>query len=165
MLLTLAVTGTDGARGVPAAVNLDVDNLIQFTAPGQNAAPDITVTNDAGALRFYGCPALTVVPECAAIQFFGNEANVLGGQLFLDAGATDTGAIILRTAPSGGAIAERLRVTAQGQVGIGTNNPQEQLELTGNLRLPTAGIVKLGADRFLHAFGSLNPFVGGMPGT
>ena len=51
-----------------------------------------------------------------------------------------------------------------GNVGIGTTSPNEQLEMTGNLRLPattaTAGIIKMGADRFIHNYGSANTFVG-----
>ena len=49
-------------------------------------------------------------------------------------------------------------------VGIGTTTPNEQLEITGNLRLPTttstAGIIKVGADRFIHNYGTRNTFVG-----
>lgn len=49
-------------------------------------------------------------------------------------------------------------------VGIGTATPNEQLELTGNLRLPTTtatmGIIKSGANRFIHTFGTNNFFAG-----
>jgi hypothetical protein len=49
-------------------------------------------------------------------------------------------------------------------VGIGTTSPNEQLEITGNLRLPattaTAGIIKVGGDRFIHNYGYENTFVG-----
>ncbi len=49
-------------------------------------------------------------------------------------------------------------------LGIGTNNPQDQLELTENLRLPpttaTTGIIKSGANRFIHNFGASNFFAG-----
>jgi hypothetical protein len=51
-----------------------------------------------------------------------------------------------------------------GNVGIGTTSPNEQLEITGNLRLPattaTAGIIMVGADRFIHNYGYVNTFVG-----
>jgi len=51
-----------------------------------------------------------------------------------------------------------------GNVGIGTTTPNEQLELTGNLRLPpstaSAGVIKSGADRFIHNFGTNNFFAG-----
>jgi len=49
-------------------------------------------------------------------------------------------------------------------VGIGTSSPNEQLEMTGNLRLPTStasvGVIKAGADRFIHNYGINNTFVG-----
>lgn len=123
LLGAVALTGSDVARGAPASANFDVDNLIRFTSPGQNTPHDITVSNNQGGLRFFGCPTLTTTPECAAIQFFGNGANVFGGQLFLDAGATNNGALIFRTAPTGGDIGERMRVAANGNVGIGTTSP------------------------------------------
>jgi len=54
--------------------------------------------------------------------------------------------------------------TTSGNVGIGTAAPNEQLELTGNLRLPkstaTVGIIKSGADRFIHNVGAGNFFAG-----
>ncbi len=57
----------------------------------------------------------------------------------------------------------------QGPVGIGTTTPADQLELTGNLRLPatsaTAGIIKLGGHTFLHAFGTSNTFLGDSAGN
>ena len=50
------------------------------------------------------------------------------------------------------------------RLGIGTSSPNQQLEITGNLRLPattaTAGIFYRGADRFLHSFGTSNTFLG-----
>lgn len=52
-------------------------------------------------------------------------------------------------------------------VGIGTDAPNEKLEITGNIRLPlataTTGVIKLGPDRFLYsygAFGQFNTFLG-----
>jgi hypothetical protein len=51
-----------------------------------------------------------------------------------------------------------------GNVGIGTASPNDQLEITGNLRLPattaTTGIIKVGADRFIHNYGTGNTFIG-----
>jgi len=51
-----------------------------------------------------------------------------------------------------------------GNVGIGTTSPNEQLELTGNFRLPpstaSVGVIKSGANRFIHNFGTDNFFAG-----
>ena len=60
-------------------------------------------------------------------------------------------------------------VRDDGKVGIGTTIPNEQLEITGNLRLPkttaTTGIVFTGAERFLFNFGSFNTFLGERSGN
>ena len=49
-----------------------------------------------------------------------------------------------------------------GSVGIGTITPNEQLEITGNFRLPqstaTDGVIKSDGNRFIHNFGTDNFF-------
>jgi hypothetical protein len=131
------------AFGAPSLANLTADNAITFTSPGFNTAHDINVVDNAGALRFYGCPQLTTTPSCAAIQFFGNFANTFGGQMFLDSGAETNAAIILRTAGSGQTISERMRVTNTGKVGIGTSTPISSLQVVGDfVQIP----VYLGAN-------------------
>jgi hypothetical protein len=47
------------------------------------------------------------------------------------------------------------------RLGLGTNAPAEQLELTGNMRLSTAGAqMQFGTTRFIHNTGSMNTWVG-----
>jgi hypothetical protein len=49
------------------------------------------------------------------------------------------------------------------RLGIGTKTPNEQLEITGNFRLPVsgagAGVIMSGASRFIHNFGDNNTFL------
>jgi hypothetical protein len=135
IILVLGVAlfaGSDVARGAPSQANLTADNQLQFTSTGFNTPHDINVVDHAGALRFYACPTLTNPPNCAAIQFYGNDANVFGGQAFLDSGASPNAAVIFRTATGGNAINERMRVAANGNVGIGTQDPKSALQVVGN---------------------------------
>lgn len=57
----------------------------------------------------------------------------------------------------------------QGNVGIGTLTPSEQLELTGNLKLPattaTAGQIRQGDNTLIHTFGTANFFAGPSAGN
>jgi len=58
---------------------------------------------------------------------------------------------------------------ANKRIGIGTTSPNEQLELTGNLRLPastsTTGIIYAGSSPFIHNAGTRNNFMGQVCGN
>lgn len=83
---------------------------------------DIRLSSTAGGMRLVASPnALTSTPDGAAIQLFGTTSSSFG-QLYLDSGSANFSAIVLRTAPSASVIQERMRVTATGEVGIGTNS-------------------------------------------
>jgi len=53
-------------------------------------------------------------------------------------------------------------INPEGNVGIGTDSPNEQLEIAGNFRLPattaTTGIIMSDGNPFIHNFGSANFF-------
>ena len=104
---------------------LEVTGNVALT-DGSGVARDVHLTGNAGALRLFAAGSLTASPAGAAVQFFGNGSG-LTGQLYLDSGAHDGAAIIFRTAQNSGTIAERLRVTSGGNVGIGTASPQARL--------------------------------------
>ena len=61
-------------------------------------------------------------------------------------------------------LANSIMIETNNRIGIGTIAPNDQLELTGNLRLPVttaaAGILMAGASRFLHNYGTANTFLG-----
>ena len=115
--------------------NQVVDGDIIFTSPGQSStyARDIKLSDNFGGLRFIGADSLTTTPAGAAIQFFGNNASPFNGQLYLDSGALNTAALIFRTAETGGTITEQMRVTAAGNVGIGTSNPSYKLHVVSSI--------------------------------
>ena len=68
--------------------------------------------------------------------------------------------------PSIDSAAARLAITSAGNVGIGTNTPSQQLEITRNFRLPnstsTTGIIYSGNNRFIHNYGSTSNFFAGV---
>jgi hypothetical protein len=80
--------------------------------------------------------------------------------LYLDSGAHDSGAIILRTTGTGGSITERLRVNSTGNVGIGTSNPGVKLDIQGSVS--TFNGVALALTNFNA--GNTNPWVLGTGG-
>ncbi|MGB8509001.1 MAG: tail fiber domain-containing protein [Pyrinomonadaceae bacterium] len=130
----------------PSTVTV-VDEGITFTAPagGGTYYRDIHTSDNAGGLRFYSSPSLALAPTGAALQFWGNNSP-FPGQAFVDSGAQDNAAVIFRTAPSGSAVAERMRVSSNGNVGIGTSAPAERLEVAGNVKLSGANSKLIFAD-------------------
>lgn len=127
--------GAKGSKGFSPELfvseDLTVNGNIIFT-PSQQAMRDITVQTNFGGLRFYGAPfPLTNSPAAAAIQFWGNN-SLLPGQLYLDSGAHDSGAVIIRTTGTGGTITERMRVTSTGNIGIGVTGPVRLLHIGAN---------------------------------
>ncbi|MFL6863438.1 MAG: hypothetical protein ACJ8DZ_10590, partial [Allosphingosinicella sp.] len=133
---------------------------IVFSTPGTtNYLRDIHLSDNQGGLRFYGAATLGGSPAGADIQFFGNANALFPGQAFIDAGAVNTGAIILRSAPTGGIVTERMRITALGNVGIGTNAPSQKLEVNGNLKIAGMG------NGIMFPDGSILTSAAGTPGT
>ena len=87
----------------------------------------------------------------------GNSGTTAGTNFI---GTTDAVDWVVKTNNS-----ERMRILSDGNVGLGTASPNEQLEITANFRLPattaTAGIVYAGANRFIHTYGAGNSFFSG----
>lgn len=65
---------------------------------------------------------------------------------------------------------ERMRITAAGNVGIGTTAPSDQLEITKNFRFPDTtgsdvGVLMQGTKRFAHSYGNTSLFIGNSAGN
>ena len=90
----------------------------------------------------------------------------------LKAGDTMTGPLLVTGASGNQLVVDTNSLVVDAtnhRVGIGTTAPSEQLELTGNLCLAStssvAGIIKVGANRFIHNFGTNNSFLGVLGGN
>jgi hypothetical protein len=75
---------------------------------------------------------------------FRNENNVTVSKIYSNINTTGSSDIILATTDAGDRtttrLAERMRVTATGNVGINTSNPTEMLHVNGNLRVDGNGV-------------------------
>jgi hypothetical protein len=143
LILVLAIS----APTVVHAVDEVIDGNLVFTGPNQGGAKDIRTSNTDGGLRIFNGQTLSPIPEGAAIQFFGNGSASYPGQAFIDSGAHNNAALIFRTAGAGQGITERMRVSAAGNVGIGTATPNSTLQVVGNfIQIPHVSSIPVPTD-------------------
>jgi hypothetical protein len=122
----------------------DDDFHVKVSADGTTWTEAIVVDKDTGIVSFPQGGSGVPGGVNGKLQF--NNAGAFGGAsgLFWDAG--------------------------NARLGLGTDVPSQQLELTGSLRLPattsaTIGVVFKGATRYLHAYGTANVFLGSGAGN
>jgi hypothetical protein len=116
----------------------------------------------AGHARVQGPDGFNSAGETAIIYYGDGNHYVKGtyaGGLNLNSANTASDPITFSFSGS-----EKVRITNTGNVGIGTSSPNEQLEITGNLRLPattaTTGIIRAGVNTLIHTYGTNNFFAG-----
>ena len=125
------VSGTGNYAGSPAAFDYtkSVLTIKNMNTVGQNtyglvtldtnvasSPADIRLGTNATSLRLYATDLPAVTAGGAGVTMLRNTDPSLPGQLYLDAGSNNSGAIILRTAPTSTNLTERLRVKANGSV-------------------------------------------------
>ena len=109
---------------------------------------------------------------------FGNglPENIGASIIFQDKGSFAKGDLTFWTKSSevnGDTLNEVLRMTNEGKVGIGTPEPDEQLEITANFAMPetdiigsdTVGVILSGDKSFIHSYGSKNTYMGEESGS
>jgi hypothetical protein len=118
-----------------------------------NGAADIRLADtNTQAIRIYASNTeLTTTPDGAGFQFFNNANVSFPGSVFFDSGANNNAAIIFRTAPTSTVISERMRITSDGRIGIGTSTPSATLQISPNISSPTALII----DGLVQSAGSI----------
>jgi len=127
---TLFVDVSSGNVGIGTsspATKLDLDD---GTITDIRIRGNRTTDDRLGGISFYNTPASDVI---AAINVDRDGAN-------------DAGAITFDTQQAGGGNTERMRVTSAGNVGIGTSNPVNRLDVNGNAR-SLSSIIDDGSDQ------------------
>ena len=83
---------------------------IVLTPIGVAQRADIKLTTDTGAVRIIAAPQSSPIHEGATMQFFGSNNPNRPGQVYIDSGSHNQGAIFFRTAPGGQEITTRMRI-------------------------------------------------------
>lgn len=126
---------------VDSSGNLVRINNVLYSWPAAQGAPSTVLTNN-------GSGVLTWAPAVGG----GVMGNCSSGPNFVTKWSSTSAVTCSQIFDNG------------TNVGIGTTTPNEQLEITGNFRLPSStasvGVIKSGANRFIHNFGVFNFFAG-----
>ena len=124
------IVGYDGANNVRIAPS-DLISTLGFLPLTAGASEKLT-----GDLNFAAVDPLATSGS-HAIVFNGVDDNnnpVIAGEIFtLDSNVAPSGQdLVFTNADDAGVLQENMRITAFGQVGIGTNNPQFNLDVNGD---------------------------------
>ena len=175
---------TSAVFSLRSALSDDANTLMGYTLtdldaryiqPGETASINSNIIADASVMSEDICDG-AVLTEILDDDGSGSglDADRLDGKhasYFMSAatdkwvdmtGDTMTGTLNL---PSDGLrVATNQLVVTGGRVGLGTAFPNEQLEITGNLRLPattsSTGIIRSGSGTLIHRYGTGNFFAG-----
>jgi len=126
-------SGHVGIGTMTPSEKLTLAGGLSFTDRGQDGTGDIHMSNNNSGVRIFAATQLGQVPDGAAFQFFGNASPNFPGMGFIDSGASNSAAIIFRTAQASQGVTERMRITAAGNIGIGTTSPQKTLDVAGDI--------------------------------
>ena len=109
---------------------------LSTASTGPDAPADIRLagTNTKGIRIYAADSTLTSTPLGAGFQMFSVSSTNFPGQMFFDSGANNSAFISFRTAVTSGTIAERMRITANGNISIGNTNDTFKLDVSGTLR-------------------------------
>jgi len=96
-----------------------------------SAVTALTISDDTFALLEFQDTSNITTGDIGFIDFYNGTDRVveIGGH---PDGATDAGALSVWTQPTGGSLTQRMRITSDGNVGIGTSAPLDTLSVTGS---------------------------------
>ena len=112
---------------------LDVNGNQQVKYNGSSSTSAYGTTNDTLTLR---SPCNAYSNGIASIFFTNNEINYPFARIYgqdASGGGTFQGRLVFQTNAAGTTMAERMRIEAGGNVGIGTNAPTTSLDVNGGL--------------------------------
>ena len=128
-------TTNDGASTPTEKLRINSDGKVNINQSSGGVGSRFNILNGSDTDNILGITGADEASEYAAIGVSGGNAVFTGG----GANATSTG-IVFRTAASG-AEGEKVRIAPDGNVGVGTNNPTQKLDVRGNIYIDNNAII------------------------
>ena len=166
VLGTIAVAPAGGSNSIAIGTGCSTGGLSNVFAVGAASYQVNTLYLGRGAADQTVANSVKIM----TMKAFGADTDLSAGTLTL-AGSQSTGNkpggdVIISTSPAGSSGSslnshvERLRVTHDGKVGIGTNTPGEKLEVNGNVKVSSGDISVATAGRGLSVKEGTNAKIG-----
>lgn len=157
-------------EGEGVTVHHGADGVPQFRVDGENRC---TLLQEASGRVGIGTATPATTLDVNGTTTISGNLNIRSGGMISIFSASGTSASIVIDPTSAGMTINGRQVllpNLSGNVGIGTSNPTQQLEITGNFGLPvttsaTSGVIMSGTNRLLHAKGTDNVFIGSNSGN
>jgi hypothetical protein len=112
-------------------------NVLSFdcsaTGADQPVFINLASTNAKGMNFFASSDPITGTPTGAAFQMYSTSSTNFPGQMYFDGGSNNNSSIIFRTAQTSAALAQRMRIFANGNVSISSSatNPGQLFNVAG----------------------------------
>jgi hypothetical protein len=137
LLVSAGTTTSVNAIVGKGSINNYLQLNIQNTSTGNNASSDVVATADNGSeTTNYVDMGINSSSNTSGIMGAANDAYLYNlGQNFLIGAGTAAKSLVFMTGGTLQATNERMRITGTGNVGIGNNNPNSTLSVTGSLTM------------------------------
>tara|TARA_A100001515_G_scaffold25308_1_gene19434 strand:- start:1445 stop:5347 length:3903 start_codon:yes stop_codon:yes gene_type:complete len=128
-----------GSQGVGIAHRMVIQENGNVGIGTINPSMPLHIVNSAGGRMMLHRSAGDTSSQLGGIMFGANDGDTnLAMIAAYHDGATDAAYVSVETEAAGGSMAERMRITSAGNVGIGVTDPDELLEVAGDVKISGA---------------------------
>jgi len=134
------ISAAPNASTSTVSIQNTLGDVVLFLGNDNRVSAGLGTLANNGAVITFGGKWSSTLP--AANRGFG----AIGAYKENNTSANQQGYLSLYTRPSSGNLVERVRIDSSGNVGIGTTNPTEKLEVAGNIKVSVGSSITVGSS-------------------